>query len=780
MFIKYLHIYLESNSSFYDIPFQNFKMDALLKRLGMRNLEQRFADEKIDLDNILSLSDQDLTRIGVSTIGERARLRKEALDVNKQSEIGVDRELDSDTRLPSLRRPTGSRPRSIGLGINSVYSHRNSLFSGRSGRKANRAKCKTRARGWTVSAICLSDKDQDKVPSSDIKEQLFKAGLGLKKIRLDMNDDVNEVMDKLSTDELNSDGDESIGFPQLKNCGGYELLKCQSNNRTLSVIDCDWNTKSLKAVLGAQAKIFIRPIQQNLPLEPKRKVKENEDPSLDQQAIEKCRTCGESVPIVQLRQHCLSCITPDSGNIDASKTNDLSVYQDAGQDDQTELPDPGLFQVPTARNESLSVLTRDESFSGSASTSTVTGSTETILYFVSNQPTEMFETSGTTSSYSNIQNITSNNYQPMNVIATSTTAIYPGDLSTENPSDIDLVTANTRELSAEATIQTEKNTPMVALVSSAISYCITQKIDNPVEILRYLQSVLVTGRNLEVHDPSQVDEGSTSFILVDRENIIETAFDEINGIENVRDTLEVQFYDEVAIDYGGPRKEFFRLVISAVMDRYFNNGLREHMAIDYKTVGKVISLSILQNGTIPHLDENIINEIFFDDNPSPCIRNLQMRLDILGIRQVGKQLPMFLHLLRPNSSKTMTYKLLTHLLKPSFSEEGSNARMFESSLYAAFVRYLRTAASGRREGVTLSKVLQFATGASEEPVLGFTLHPSIDFHEVLPSSSFLPTANTCINCLKLARASLEIPQPPDNDLFMLFDYAFCNTYYGLH
>ncbi|CAG2226852.1 unnamed protein product [Mytilus edulis] len=77
-------------------------------------------------------------------------------------------------------------------------------------------------------------------------------------------------------------------------------------------------------------------------------------------------------------------------------------------------------------------------------------------------------------------------------------------------------------------------------------------------------------------------------------------------------------------------------------------------------------------------------------------------------------------------------------------------------------------------------VLQFATGSTEEPVLGFTLHPSIDFVEVKQGSSFLPTANTCINTMQLPRPSLLIDLPPTEELFKLYDYAFLNTYFGLY
>ena len=47
--------------------------------------------------------------------------------------------------------------------------------------------------------------------------------------------------------------------------------------------------------------------------------------------------------------------------------------------------------------------------------------------------------------------------------------------------------------------------------------------------------------------------------------------------------------------------------------------------------------------------------------------------------------------------------------------------------------------------------MQFVTGAEEEPVLGFVLHHSLQFVEV--TSTFIPTANTCINCLNLPHPS---------------------------
>ena len=107
---------------------------------------------------------------------------------------------------------------------------------------------------------------------------------------------------------------------------------------------------------------------------------------------------------------------------------------------------------------------------------------------------------------------------------------------------------------------------------------------------------------------------------------------------------------------------------------------------------------------------------------------------------------------------------LLQILKPEFSEEGSNTRGYEKEVLQLFVRYVREVVSGRRScgqrHLELCHILEFATGASEEPVLGFGMDPSIEF--VLPLTTnvrdstvqaeiptaragFTPTAHTCAN-----------------------------------
>ncbi|KAK3083721.1 hypothetical protein FSP39_002007 [Pinctada imbricata] len=658
------------------------EMEKILQEIDLQALSPRFDEQKININNVLSLTDQELNRLGVTTIGDRVRLRETV------------RRGDSHDREEGNSDPA----------VDMIRHQRNLLFSRSDGRKrtgnstagsSKRSRTSSAKRGWTVSVICLSDKDTCKVPTSDEKEVLYKAGLGLKKIKFDLCDDVSDVMEKVSSDEKDENG-EVIGFPQLKNCGGYEFLKCQSNNRGLTIIGSDWTVKSLKSCLGPQAKLFIRPIQVNLSTVPI----ENSASSTQTVVKEACKQCGVEVSIFELRKHCLFCVGND---------NDEEIYDDSFTSYSASIIIEPVEEVVTPQVGVEQVL--------------VPASEEVLVPVI-------------------------------DIHAENQTAAAPiAETST---------TANT----------------MMNTVFEAIDKCVNQHIENPVEILRLLQSVLVTGRNLEISDPSQVEEGPTNFIIVDRSNLLDTAFEEINDLSDLRLTLEVQFYNEVAVDYGGPRKEFFRLVLSQIKEKYFDNGLRELLAEDYKVIGKLFSLSMLQNGNVPKfMDEETEGKVFsLEPATSLCIKNLRIGLDCLGMYTVGIKLPMIRYLFRPTATK-LTVKSLINLLHPTFSEEGSNNRRCENMVYAAFIKYIRAAASGRRGIITLEHILQFTTGACEEPVLGFSIHPELNFVPIM--NSFIPTANTCSNALKLPTPSQTVPLLPEQELFELYDYAFANTFYGM-
>ena len=88
------------------------------------------------------------------------------------------------------------------------------------------------------------------------------------------------------------------------------------------------------------------------------------------------------------------------------------------------------------------------------------------------------------------------------------------------------------------------------IVDKVVAYCLQLNISNPVEVLRCLQKVIATGQPLELTDVTQCSSGENNFMLVNRDKLLDTAFDELKFHKNYRVTLEVQFYDEVSFICG--------------------------------------------------------------------------------------------------------------------------------------------------------------------------------------------------------------------------------------
>lgn len=188
-------------------------------------------------------------------------------------------------------------------------------------------------------------------------------------------------------------------------------------------------------------------------------------------------------------------------------------------------------------------------------------------------------------------------------------------------------------------------------------------------------------------------------------------------------------------------------------------------------------MSMLQNGVIPcFLKEDVIEDLFVKNSMAHSINKLRVGLSKVGIYQVGKKFETFRHIFRSSTMKTLSMRSVINILKPKFSEEGSNSRIKENAMYSLFVKYLREVASGRRKVVTLNHILVFTTGMEEEPLLGYEVQPSIHF---TVSEHMLPTANVCVNRMTLPIIEDEDLKKDQNRLFNLYDYAFANTYFGL-
>ena len=68
-----------------------------------------------------------------------------------------------------------------------------------------------------------------------------------------------------------------------------------------------------------------------------------------------------------------------------------------------------------------------------------------------------------------------------------------------------------------------------------------QGLSDPVEILRFLQEKLIQGRDLDVRSQSEIQEGETNYLCIDRLDILKTTFAELTCIENFNITFEVDF-----------------------------------------------------------------------------------------------------------------------------------------------------------------------------------------------------------------------------------------------
>ena len=90
------------------------------------------------------------------------------------------------------------------------------------------------------------------------KELLVQAGLGEKKVEIEEESSTRRFHEQL----VNS-------FPKLRNAGGFELMRCLPNSRSLEPITYSVAKypKLLKKVIG-NSRIYFRPIQRDLDVSP--------------------------------------------------------------------------------------------------------------------------------------------------------------------------------------------------------------------------------------------------------------------------------------------------------------------------------------------------------------------------------------------------------------------------------------------------------------------------------------------------------------------------------
>lgn len=403
---------------------------------------------------------------------------------------------------------------------------------------SGRIKKQKKRRTWTCEFICLSETDAMKVPTREEKLALVKAGLGSKKIQFNADDTEELFQQKLIGED---------GFSKLSDCGGFEIMRCISNCRNLEVISCRRTPEVMKSFVGCQSKLYIRPIQRALSLEADNSLLTEASATI----TEKCCHCEQIVPIDELRDHVYTCVREKelcsdqimNIVIECSSPHESQYYSD-------DLPDPE-FDI---YNAALTATNNTDQLTNSA-----------IPVPRSNETVPVLEPPVIPSS--SIASTAENSAE------TSRTEARTESYIQEPNADLVGSTGNSDSWKYET-------------ISNIIKFCSEKKIEDPIEILKIAQDKIIKGRKLELESESGTIEGATNFILVDRENLLETAFVEIKEIVDLRNTLEVQFYEENAVDLGGPRREFFTLVLRQIQEHYFDP-VREY-SDNYEIVGKIL------------------------------------------------------------------------------------------------------------------------------------------------------------------------------------------------
>ncbi|XP_068689839.1 uncharacterized protein [Montipora foliosa] len=176
------------------------------------------------------------------------------------------------------------------------YADRRVQTSARTGGRSS-----TKEKTFTRTIVCLADKQQITVPSSDDKIHLRNNFLEEKKVAIPTTASKQRVKEVLYE-----------AFPPLKSCGGFEMLLAHEKSRTkLRVVNYGSCSADELRCLGT-GRIYLRPIQKDIVLG-------DEDDSDDQ--FEDCFICKVAIPLRQMRTHMDLCMVGSSSTITINDDN---------------------------------------------------------------------------------------------------------------------------------------------------------------------------------------------------------------------------------------------------------------------------------------------------------------------------------------------------------------------------------------------------------------------------------------------------------------------------
>ncbi|KAL2077900.1 hypothetical protein ACEWY4_025585 [Coilia grayii] len=330
------------------------------------------------------------------------------------------------------------------------------------------------------------------------------------------------------------------------------------------------------------------------------------------------------------------------------------------------------------------------------------------------------------------------------------------------------------QLPSDSTPGTPADQPEVAARMDAF-YLMSDESD--------IEEVALSSPERAISDRDNLDRETPITIVARRRHILRSACLALSR-PNFKWHREprIEFISEMADDYGGPRREFFRLLMREVQgslgifegrpeDLFFTYDQRALAENKYFQAGKLTAWSLAHNGPGPRsINKNLFMmmcgqkvdlstmdiSILLDQDQNQKmeeLKNCETEEDLQRLKQscgdwvAGCGVPT-IYTAAMEDLPALISQVVAHF---SFHrDEGSNRKELEEDTIFSFERWLVAIEEGQSEH-TLEEFLVFATGADHVPALGFPQDCGIDFYDQEPGTRRVPYASTCSQTVYLPR-----------------------------
>ncbi|KAL5475336.1 hypothetical protein EMCRGX_G025133 [Ephydatia muelleri] len=225
-------------------------------------------------------------------------------------------------------------------------------------------------------------------------------------------------------------------------------------------------------------------------------------------------------------------------------------------------------------------------------------------------------------------------------------------------------------------------------------------------------------------------------------------------------SYQVTFFGESSIDDGGPRREFFRLLVLQAGESLLRGDNIKFFSLN---VPALVQRQYYHLGVIASTSLDDLKAVFNEDGPRMLLMEcgyfaplnsldlkpliLSTILDFHLMLKVKASMDQFLEGLQTLGLLSEVKNILRSILRVDFSENSASKHTTEYSAYCNFNIFIEECNDETADGCTLGDLLSFFTGSSTIPPQGFNKQCTITFNH---GSDRLPTASTC---------SLEIRLP---------------------